>query len=114
MRIYWTVTYISKKMIVWKEKNIEKKVLEIEEYDVNAQYPNKLAIDFTWEKVALLDSIKEWDLVEIMYNTRVNRIPATADKAESIFNSIWWWKITLKESSEEIEQRIKEDSDLPF
>jgi hypothetical protein len=118
MRMLWKIKFISDLMQVWKETKVDKKVLCIEEQDENAQYPNTLAFDFTKDKVELLDWLKEWDIVEVMYNCNYNKYPNPKNPDEiSIFNSIRWWKVNMMKSlwqQAEDKKEKEENDDLPF
>jgi hypothetical protein len=107
----WTVKYVSQEIEVWKDDKKTSKVVVCLEEIGDAEYPNKLAVDFIGKKLDLLSwmNLKEWDQVKVNFNTFYNRYDRT-DWTLSIFNSIRWWKIEKIWAS----TPWASDEDLPF
>lgn len=109
----WLVEEITPVMMVWRDWNIEKRVLCIVEDNPTNEYPNKLAIDFTKDKIFILDNLQVWDLVSVMCNLSYNK----KEETNSIFNSIRWWKVDVIKSvsaQKEAEKMKIENDDMPF
>lgn len=109
----WIVKEITPVIMVWRNGDIQKRVLCITEETPSNEYPNELAIDFTKDKIFLLDEVQEWDLVEVLCNLSYNKVEAT----KSVFNSIRWWKINMIKSVEKQQEIAKQkivDDDIPF
>jgi len=92
------------------------------EYAENPEYPEYLKIEFVQDKVSLLDSYKEGQIVTVAINLR-GRIYNHPEKGEMFFNTLLGWKISGGEAAPgptetapaEREYMDKDDnSDLPF
>ena len=114
MKFSWKVTYISDKIEIGKEETKEKIVLCVEEIAPEKEYPDRVAIDFVWQKLDLITvpQIGEGDTIDVFFSISYNRYPK--EWKESIFNSLRWYKIELiKRHIKDPEAKAKSD-DLPF
>ena len=81
MYITWTITLLKPTTTVGKDL-LKRQVV------VCSQDNQQLCLDFLWENVKLLDSIKEGDIVTMWFSYAVN-----IAKDWSIFNRISWTTI---------------------
>ncbi len=92
MKLYGQVTRISDLIDIpgkdWKEGN-SKKILCVEEINEEADALDRIAIDFLWDKVALLDWLEIWSVVTVRFGIVYN---AYEDK---IYNSVRWRRISV-------------------
>ena len=100
MKLNWIVVSKLKQETFWEwEKLYTKQTLIIEE-DNEVEYPNRIAIDFGWDKLDLIKEIKVFDRVEVLYSTKVS------EKDWKAYNTIRWRKVNVLHKATE--------EDLPF
>lgn len=75
------------------------------------QYPQTILMQFSNDKCALLDNIRQGDSVSINYNLR-GRTWIGKDGVEKIFNTIEGWSIVL--ASNETQTPNQHSSQAPF
>lgn len=111
MLFAWKITFISPLIEVGKdEKKTSKKVVCIEEV-TDKEYPERIAIDFIWQGIDLLNGIGEGDEVKVAFNARYNRFGEWSEV--KVFNSLRGWKIDRTSGSHPVEKE-KNTDDLPF
>jgi hypothetical protein len=97
------IEWVSKKTN--KEYKIEKKEIVIEE--IKEEYPQRVAITFTNDKLDLVQWIKVDDMIEAYVNFNAN--PYIKDGKTRYINSINCWKVNIT-----WEPSVTNDDDLPF
>lgn len=80
------------------EKEFKKQTVIFEENE-EVEYPNRIAIDFWGDKLALVDAFNVWDLVKVNYSNKV------IEKDDNVFNATRGRGLTM------IEQKWE---DMPF
>lgn len=113
MKLRWSVKYISDELIVGKEDKQTSKVTVCIEAIEEVERPDKIAIDFIWDKQSLLENLEEWDIATFHFGTSYNRWNEWAPE-EKIFNSIKGWKVDEIVKNWKSSSKTPEDSDLPF
>lgn len=75
-------------------------------------YPQTIALEFTQDKVDLLDKFAEGEQVTVSFNLRGNKWEP-ANKEARVFNTLQAWKI-VKIDGESTVEPSKKDDGLPF
>lgn len=102
---------MSDEIVVWKDDKKTTKVTVCIEENREVEFPDKIAIDFIWDKKNLLDWLSVWDVATFYFWLSYNRWKwEDGNWEERIYNSVKWWRV------DNIEKALKkeEDSDLPF
>jgi len=114
MKFVWTVTYISKPIEIGKdEKKTTKRILWLESNEV-VENPDRIAIDFLWDKEDVLEEswCEDGDLVVVYFSTSYKRYTKD-DWSEVVYNSLRWWKIEVKDKNKPADTTASDD-DVPF
>lgn len=102
MQITGQITTITPKEIVG-QKQTEKQIIVVKE--LLGEYPNSLAIDVMGKNIEKIKNYKEWDIVQVTYNT------STSEYNGRIYNRISLWAINSQSTVEAMEDT---GDDLPF
>lgn len=78
------------------------------EYADNPEYPQHVIMQATQNKVSILDSLKEGDVIEVDFNLRGREWIAPSGE-KKYFNSLDAWKVTIVEKGDDLDL----NGDLP-
>jgi hypothetical protein len=104
MQFTWKITKITQTQNVWKNNTPKRTVVLVD--DDTSQYPNSIAVDWFWKKIADLDWFKVWDLVQIEINCRC------VEYWDKLYNWLSIRSILMIKKSGVLEMPL--DDDLPF